>query len=137
MDYEKAIKNAKWFAVGILVLALIMFCIKVFGGTSTSLAIILGIAQLVVIIATIKGLNDKQMYGSVCGIMVSVLLMFNRDIISIIFGILYLIDCIKLVNYMKNNSLNKLNIKGDIYYGDILINIGNFINSFNVSNINF
>lgn len=103
MDYEKAIKNAKWFAVGILVLALIAFCIRIFGETSSSLTIILGIAQLVVIIATIKGLNDEQMYGAVCGIIVSVLLMLNRDIISIIFGILYLIDCIKLVNYMKNN----------------------------------
>ncbi len=103
MDYEKAIKNAKWFAVGILVLALSAFCIRIFGGNSSSLTIILGIAQLVVIIATIKGLNDNQMYGAICGIIVSVLLMLNRDIISIIFGILYLIDCIKLVNYMKNN----------------------------------
>lgn len=103
MDYEKAIKNAKWFAVGILVLAIIAFCLRAFGGTLDTLSIVVGIAQLVVIIATIKGLNDEQMYGAVCGIIVSVLLMLNRDIISIIFGILYLIDCIKLVNYMKNN----------------------------------
>lgn len=103
MDYEKAVKNAKWFAVGILVLAIIAFCLRAFGGTLDTLSIVVGIAQLVVIIATIKGLNDNQMYGAVCGIVVSVLLMLNRDIISIIFGILYLIDCIKLVNYMKNN----------------------------------
>lgn len=102
MYYEKAINNAKWFAVGILVLALISFGLKIFGGNSTFLTVILGIAQLVVIIATIKGLNDEQMYGAICGIIVSVLLMLNRDIISIIFGILYLIDCIKLVNYMRN-----------------------------------
>lgn len=56
MDFEKYVKNAKWFAVGVLVLAIVMFCIKVFGETSTSLTIILGIAQLIVIIATIKGL---------------------------------------------------------------------------------
>lgn len=103
MDYEKAIKNAKWFAVGILVLAIIAFCLRAFGGTLNTLSIIIGIAQLVVIIATIKGLNDNQKYGAICGIIVSVLLMLNRDIISIIFGILYLIDCIKLMNYMKNN----------------------------------
>lgn len=103
MDYEKAVKNAKWFAVGILVLAVIAFCLKVFGETLDTLSIVVGIAQLVVIIATIKGLNDNQIYGAICGIIVSVLLMLNRDIISIIFGILYLIDCIKLVNYMKNN----------------------------------
>ena len=103
MDYEKAVKNAKWFAVGILVLAVIAFCLKAFGRTLNTLSIILGIAQLIVIIATIKGLNDNQKYGAICGIIVSVLLMLNRDIISIIFGILYLIDCIKLINYMKNN----------------------------------
>lgn len=103
MDYEKAVKNAKWFAVGILVLAIIAFCLRAFGGTLNTLSIIIGIAQLVVIIATIKGLNDNQKYGAICGIIVSVLLMLNRDIISIIFGILYLIDCIKLMNYMKNN----------------------------------
>lgn len=103
MDYEKAIKNAKFFAVGILVLAIITFCLNVFGGASSTLTIFLGIAQLLVIIAAIKGLNDNQMYGAICGIIVSVLLILNRDIISIIFGILYLIDCIKLVNYMKNN----------------------------------
>lgn len=103
MDYEKAIKNAKWFAVGILVLAIIAFCLRAFGGTLNTLSIIIGIAQLIVIIATIKGLNDNQKYGAICGIIVSVLLMLNRDIISIIFGILYLIDCIKLINYMKNN----------------------------------
>ena len=103
MDYEKAIKNAKWFAVGILVLAIIAFGLRVFGGTLDTLSIVIGIAQLIVIIATIKGLNDNQMYGAICGIIVSVLLMLNRDIISIIFGILYLIDCIKIIKYMKNN----------------------------------
>ena len=103
MDYEKAIKNAKWFAVGILVLAIIVFGLRVFGGTLDTLSIVIGIAQLIVIIATIKGLNDNQMYGAICGIIVSVLLMLNRDIISIIFGILYLIDCIKIIKYMKNN----------------------------------
>lgn len=103
MDYEKAVKNAKWFAVGILVLAIITFCLRALGETLNTLSIIIGIAQLMVIIATIKGLNDNQKYGAICGIIVSVLLILNRDIISIILGILYLIDCIKLMNYMKNN----------------------------------
>ena len=102
MDYEKAVKNAKWFAVGILVLALIAFCIKILRTPSNLLTIILGIAQLAAIIATIKGLNDNKIYGAVCGIIVSVLLMLNFDIISIIFCILYLIYCIKIVNYIKN-----------------------------------
>lgn len=103
MDYEKAIKNAKWFAVGILVLAIIVFCFNAFNGKLNTLSTVIGIAQIVLIIATIKGINDEKMYGAVCGIIVSILIILNFDIISIIFGILYLIDCIKLVNYMKNN----------------------------------
>ena len=103
MDYEKAVKNAKWFAVGILVLAIIAFVLKVMGGTLNALSVVICIAQLLVIIATIIGLNDNKMYGAVCGIIVSILLMLNGDLISIIFGILYLIDCVKLVKNMKNN----------------------------------
>lgn len=103
MDYEKSVKNAKWFAVGILVLAIISFFFRIFVGTINGLYIIIAIAQLAFIVATIKGLNDNKKYGAICGIIVSVLLILNLDIISIIFGILYLIDCIKLVNYMKDN----------------------------------
>jgi len=102
MDYEKAIKNAKWFAIGILVLAIITFCLRAFGGALNILSIIIGIAQLIVIIATIKGLNDKKKYGAICGIILSVLLMLNYDVISIVFGILYLIDCVKIINCMQN-----------------------------------
>ena len=103
MDYEKAIKNAKGFAIGILVIAIIAFFLNLFGGELNTLSIFIGIAQLILVFSTIKGLNEEKMYGPICGIIVSVLLMLNRDIISVIFGILYLIDCIKLVNYMKNN----------------------------------
>ena len=103
MDFEKAVKNAKWFAVGILVLAILGFIIKVSNGNVGVFTIIIGIAEIAVIIATIKGLNEGQMYGAICGIITSVLLMISKDLISIVFGILYLIDCIKLVNYMKDN----------------------------------
>lgn len=103
MDYDKATKNAKWFAVGILILAIISFGIKVSHGLIDSLTIVIGIAQLIVILATIKGLNEQKLYGAICGIIVSVLLMLNKDIISIIFGILYLIDCLKISNYLKDN----------------------------------
>mgnify|MGYP004587872049 FL=1 len=103
MDYEKAIKNAKYFAIGILVLAILVFCFNLFSGGLNTLSIFIGIAKLIFIFATIKGLNEEQLYGPICGIIVSVLMILNRDIISIVFGILYLIDCIKIVNYMRNN----------------------------------
>jgi len=85
-----------------LVLAIITFCLRAFGGALNILSIIIGIAQLIVIIATIKGLNDKKKYGAICGIILSVLLMLNYDVISIVFGILYLIDCVKIINCMQN-----------------------------------
>lgn len=100
MDFEKALKNAKWFAVGILVLSIISFVLKIISGAASPLIIILGLAQLIIIILAIKGFNDEQMYGPICGIIVSVLLILNLNIISIIFGILYLIDCIKIKKYM-------------------------------------
>ena len=103
MDYEKSIKNAKGFVIGILVLAIISFCLNLFGGALNTLSIVIGIAQLFLVFATIKGLNEEEMYGPICGIIVSVLLILNRDIISVVFGILYLLDCIKIINYMKNN----------------------------------
>ena len=102
MDYEKAVKNAKWFAVGLLVLAILAFSLSIFNGTLNTLSMFLRFSQIILIIATVKGLNDNQMYGAICGIIVSVLLILSWDIIDVIFGILYLIDCIKLVNYMKN-----------------------------------
>ena len=109
MDYEKAIKNAKWFAVGILVLAIIAFCLRAFGGTLNTLSIIIGIAQLIVIIATIKGLNDNQIYGSICGIIVYVLLM------------------LKIINYkiwkeIFNYGNSIINIRNNITYYDVFSN---------------
>ena len=103
MDYEKAVKNAKWFAVGLLVLAIIVMIFRTVGGIVNPLIFVVGILEIAFIIATIKGLNDEKMYGAICGIIVSALLMLSMDIISLIFGILYLIDCIKILQYMKNN----------------------------------
>ena len=106
LKFEKSIKNAKWFAVGLLVLALIGFIFQIMAvmastSSATLFAILLRSVQISLIIATIKGCNDKKIYGPVCGIIVSILLIMAMDIVDIILGILYLIDCIKLVTYMK------------------------------------
>ena len=102
--FEKAVKNAKWFAVGLMVLAIIVFVLRIVGGISNTWIIATGILEIILIIATIKGLSDEKLYGAICGIVVSALLILSMDIISLIFGILYLIDCIKIVQYMKNNQ---------------------------------
>ena len=114
MDFEKSVKNAKWFAVGILVLVIIGVLLRIFMVSSefndasvmglNTISIIVGIAEIGVIIGAIKGFNDKKQYGAICGIITSILLIISMDIISLIFGILYLIDCIKILNYMKNMS---------------------------------
>lgn len=68
---------------------------------SVLIAFLLRVLQIAFIVATVKGCSDKKIYGPICGIIVSILLILARDIIDIIFGVLYLIDCIKLVNYMR------------------------------------
>lgn len=116
MDFEKSVKNAKWFAVGILVLAVIGISLRIFMVSSefndetvmglNTIGIVLGIAEIGVIVGAIKGFNDKKQYGAICGIITSILLIISMDIISLIFGILYLIDCIKILNYMKKMNSN-------------------------------
>lgn len=101
--YQKAVNNAKWFAVGLLVLSIFVLGINILGSNIRTLSIVLGISQIILIIATIKGYSKEKEYGAICGIIVSVLLILNMNIITIIFGILYLLDCVKILNYMKNN----------------------------------
>lgn len=96
--YQKSLRDAKWFAVGLLVLVLIVSCIKI---ASSGFNIML-IMQIVLLILTIKGYNEEKMYGPICGAITSILLILSKDIISLIFGILYLIDCIRIFRYMKN-----------------------------------
>lgn len=88
---------------GILVLSILALIISALGKSLSALSIILSIAQIVLIIATIKGYSEGKQYGAICGIIVSVLLILGMNIISIIFGILYMLDCIKILNYMKGN----------------------------------
>ena len=102
--YQKAVKNAKWFAVGLFVLAIVSLGINIFMKELNIVAIVLGVLQICTIIGTIKGFSDQKKYGAICGIIVSVLLILNRDILSIIFGILYLLDCIKILNNQRKKE---------------------------------
>ena len=102
--FEKAVNNAKWFAVGLLVLAILIFVVTIFSSQISTLSIIIRVLQIVLLLATIKGLSNQEQYGAICGIITSILLILARDIIDIVFGVLYLIDCIRILNYMKNNK---------------------------------
>lgn len=99
--FEKSIKNAKWFAVGIMVLIIIVFVLSLFVIKPTTTSIIMRIVQLAICVGAIIGFSKRTMLGPICGIIVSIFLILSFSI-ELIFGILYLIDCIKIIKYMKN-----------------------------------
>ena len=94
---EKSLNNAKWFAVGLLVLTIIIFFITLSNGSLNIISIISFVIQLALIIGTIAGCNKQMKYGPICGIIFSILMILSFNIINIIFGVLFLIDCIKIL----------------------------------------
>ena len=101
--YEKALKNARWVALFVLALVIIMFVINIAGGTMTTVQIISGIIQMALLIATAVGMKRRAMYGPICGVIVSILMILALGLIDIIIGICYLIDNINIMRHMKNN----------------------------------
>lgn len=123
MEQEKKFKDAKWFAVGLLVLVVIIFISNIVkyntymnslsnrlygittGNSQEFTSIIIPfIIHIAVLIITIVGCHNKKIYGPICGIIFSVLLIISKDIISLVFGILYMIDCIALINFLNQNK---------------------------------
>lgn len=100
--FEKTLKDAKWVSIIVLVLALIMTFINLSSGALKGLAIITTILQIALLLGTIIGCNNRMMYGPVCGVIVAILMILSFSIIDIIIGILYLVECINLIKYMKN-----------------------------------
>jgi len=100
--FEKTLKDVKWFSIIILVLVLIMFFINLSSGALKGLAMITTILQIALLLGTIIGCNNRMMYGPVCGVIVAILMILALNLIDIILGIIYLIECINLIKYMKN-----------------------------------
>lgn len=100
--FEKTLKDAKWVSIIVLVLALIMTFINLYSGALKGLSIITTILQIALLLGTIIGCNNRMMYGPVCGVIVAILMILSFSIIDIIIGILYLVECINLIKYMKN-----------------------------------
>ena len=100
--YEKTLKDAKWFSIIVLVLVLIMFFINLSSGALKGLAIVSVILQIALLLGTIIGCSNRMPYGPICGLVVAILMILSFSIIDIILGVLFLIECINLIRYMKN-----------------------------------
>lgn len=100
--FEKTLKDAKWFGVLLLIFNLIILFANISNGTFTGLAIIIKCLQIVLFLGIIIGCSKRMMYGPICGVIVSILMILSFSIIDIILGIIYLIECINLIKYMKN-----------------------------------
>lgn len=101
--YEKALKNSRWVALFLLVLVMILFVITIANGQMTTVKMICAIIQMVLLIATAAGIKQRALYGPICGVIVSILMILALDLIDIIIGICYLIDNINIIRQMQNN----------------------------------
>lgn len=101
--YEKALKNARWVALFILALVVIFAVVSMATGKMTTVQLISTIFQIILLIATAIGMKKQAMYGPICGVIVSILMILAFDILDIIIGICYLIDNINIMRQMKNN----------------------------------
>lgn len=60
--YEKALKNARWVALFVLVLVIIMFVLQIVSGQMKTVTMISGIIQMALLIATAYGMKQRAMY---------------------------------------------------------------------------
>jgi len=97
--FEKTLKDAKWFSIILLVLSVIIFVLSY--KTMNTISIISSIIQLALLLGAAMGCSKRMMYGPVCGVVVAILMIISLSILDIILGILFLIECINLIKYMK------------------------------------
>ena len=103
--FEKLLKDAKYFSIIILVLALISFIVNLLSSNiGGPLSIILLILQILLLLGTAIGCNNRKMYGPICGTIVSILMIVSFSIINIILGIIFLIECMYIFKYMNNTN---------------------------------
>ncbi|MBR6033733.1 MAG: hypothetical protein IKP28_03220 [Clostridia bacterium] len=100
--YEKALKNAATVAIVVLVLVAIATVLYIVSGKASTVQIISCFIQIALLLATISGMKQKAIYGPLCGIIVAILMILALNLLDIIIGILYLIDNIRILKYMKD-----------------------------------
>ena len=64
--YEKAMKNARWVALFVLVLVIIIFVLQIVSGQMKTITMISAIIQMALLIATAHGMKQRAMYGPIC-----------------------------------------------------------------------
>ena len=99
--FEKTLKDVKYFSIIVLVLGLIMFFMAIPSGILNGLSFLLIILQIALLAGTIIGCDNRMMYGPICGTIVAISLIISFSLIDIILGVFLLIECIKLIRYMK------------------------------------
>ena len=100
--FEKTLKDAKLFSIIVLVLVIILLVLTLVSGQLKTPIIISSIIQIALLIATAVGCSKKMLYGPICGVIVSILMILSLSIIDLIIGIVYLCECINLIRYMNN-----------------------------------
>lgn len=100
--FEKTLKDVKGVSIIVIILVAIMFFINLSSGALKGLAIVIPILQIALCLGTVIGCNKRMIYGPVCGVVVAILMILSFSILDIIIGILYLIECINVIRYMKN-----------------------------------
>ena len=58
--YEKALKNARWVALFILVLVIIIYVIGIISGQMSAVQMVSGIIQMILLIATAVGMKKRE-----------------------------------------------------------------------------
>lgn len=103
--FEKLLKDAKYFSIIIMVIVLISFIVKLLSSNlGGPLSIILLILQVLLFLGTAIGCSNRKMYGPICGVIVSTLMILSFSIIDIILGIIFLIECMYIIKYMNNTN---------------------------------
>ena len=107
--FEKTIKDLKWFSIILLVLQLIGLVIICLQAPINTVVLISYIIQMILLVVTIVGCNQKKIYGPIFGVIVSILLILPLpiSIIDMVLGIACLIECINLIRYMSKENKQK------------------------------
>lgn len=103
-QYNKLLKEVKIFLI-ILAIIVIINTILIITTQIYSINPMLLIGSLIfyifIMFTTYRGMKDLKMYGPICGIILSIILIISLDIISVAWGILFVFDCIKMIKYIK------------------------------------
>lgn len=100
--FEKTLKDVKLSAIVIWILIIASFVLKLINGTKAMPLLIGIIINSALLLGTIIGCNKKRIYGPICGIVVGILMFLSWDIISMVIGIILLIECVNLIKNMES-----------------------------------